>query len=117
MATATGKSKKSKKSSKKSGGSKKPSTPVSPIAPPNRPEVKLTKSQREKLTCKAIFDVKFRAKLLRTPKAAAASIGISLTRDEIDYIKSLTASEIDELAQDVLGIAQLNMGYGAVNWG
>jgi hypothetical protein len=60
-----------------------------------------SRSQIQKITSKAIFDNAYRQRLIKSPKKAAEELKISLTKSEIDYIKSLNPEEINRIAADV----------------
>lgn len=73
-----------------------------------------SRAQIQKLTSKAIFDNGFRYRFLHNPKKAAAELKITLTKDEVAYIKSLNGDELNTLAASVQYITHTESG--AVHW-
>lgn len=74
-----------------------------------------TRSQIQKITSKAIFDNAFRLRLLKSPKKAAAELKITLTKKEIEYIKSLNPEDIHSVASQVQILTKTESG--ATHWG
>lgn len=69
-----------------------------------------TRSQIQKITSKAIFDNAYRQRLLKSPKRAAAELKITLTTEEVEYIKALNPDEIQELAAQIQDLTKTKPG-------
>lgn len=69
-----------------------------------------TQTEIQTITTQAIFDNAFRARLLKSPKKAAAELKITLTAKEAKYIKSLDPAELDAVAKEVRQLTHTDSG-------
>lgn len=69
-----------------------------------------TRSQIQKITSKAIFDNAFRQRLLSSPKKAAQELEITLSKNEIEYIKGLDPDQIQTLAIEIQQMTHTDSG-------
>jgi hypothetical protein len=58
-----------------------------------------TQAELEKLIGKALTDASFRSQLLNDPQAAAQSLGITLSADEVNRFRAINASQAEALAK------------------
>jgi hypothetical protein len=72
----------------------------------------------KKVLLEAMADKAFRSRLVADPAAAAKSIGVKLTPDEVNSFKAnLSASRFRKLAEaDVLKRLQIGAAAGIVGW-
>jgi len=76
-------------------------------------DTQLTPEQLEYLVGKALLEPEFRKRFLEDPAAAAKSLQITLTADQVAHIKSLNKRVMEDLAD---AIDQLADPQSIIGW-
>jgi len=59
----------------------------------------------ERLAGKALLDAEFRAWLLKDPKAAASSVAVDLTEEQVERIQQVDREALEKLVQEFQELA------------